>query len=262
MSVRRIAGVVLAATLIVVSATVAPIVQVGAASDRSGSSRDRSSASPVVVSTDTVDLTVTDIRLSPSSPSVEETVEICADIENRGDTTADDVELKFYVDGEFQFIPPTSTVGPGETEDACVLTATFSEGGSHTLTARVDPDDHIAETDEQNNALDTTVTVEREFGVVEGRVTDEGGSPIEGVRVMTDGEQQVTDSEGYYRFEEVTAGTRTVEAYITDYVNEETRIELTDGETERVDFSLARETFTVETSIEPSRSIRYRTAGD
>ncbi len=78
-------------------------------------------------------------------------------------------------------------------------------------------------------------------GSVEGFVTDTGGSPlvIENASVSSDmGQNDTTDSAGFYSLTGVPVGTRTITASATGYVTQEKIITVIDGGLATVDFAL------------------------
>jgi TonB-dependent receptor len=79
-------------------------------------------------------------------------------------------------------------------------------------------------------------------GVVEGRVTEDGGRPLAGVLVQVagpGGAQAISSPEGFYRLERVAPGSRTLQAMVIGFQGESAGIQVRSGETTRHDFVLA-----------------------
>jgi len=104
-----------------------------------------------------VDLVVRRVWTEPASPSIGESVVFGANIANAGVGPAPDFEVDFIVSDTIQSIVTQHGLGPRQECD------TRSDGwtadGNATLTAKVDPENQIIESDESNNALVLDVLV-------------------------------------------------------------------------------------------------------
>lgn len=199
------------------------------------------------------DLEVVDIEWKPANPVEGSDVEFSITIKNTGEATADTIETRGTVDGELVAVPPVVSLGPGESEQLTYTGNSEFPAGTHTITATVDPDDHIEESDESNNDRQESFSVEAKYGTVTGRVTDTDGNPISNAKVYLDSTEDTrTNDQGYYTFQNVPAGPHTVDVGITGYeAPSERSISVEAGETETVDFSLTPETHTVQLTSEP-----------
>ncbi|WP_161570106.1 beta-sandwich domain-containing protein [Salinigranum halophilum] len=199
------------------------------------------------------DLEVVDIRMEPTDPKAGEDVEFCMRVRNTGDKTAETIETEARVDGQLVAVPPTTTLGPGE-ETALPCTGSRSfDGGSYTVTATVDPDDHIAEYDDRNNRRSEKFAVDVEYGRIEGTVTDTDGTPIGGAKVYVDSRTDTrTNDRGYFSFDRIPAGDHTVEVVNVGYEDPgERTISVEKDRTATVDFRLRPEEHTVRLDSEP-----------
>lgn len=113
------------------------------------------------------DLVVTDISFNPASPVEEGTlVDIWISVKNIGSITSPETTLNIYIGGD-----DASGTNPGGTSSIIPI-GSLSVGeeiktratwqakiGTHTIMARVDPDNKINELDETNNQLSKTMIV-------------------------------------------------------------------------------------------------------
>ncbi|OGF52752.1 MAG: hypothetical protein A2Z21_08225 [Candidatus Fraserbacteria bacterium RBG_16_55_9] len=102
------------------------------------------------------------ISFNPPLPRVGDTIKVTAVVENSGQGTARNMEVAFYVDGA-EFARPTVTLEEGGTAlvEGFLKTPDFSLGvGIHVMQIVVDPNHQIAERDETNNELRTSLTLQ------------------------------------------------------------------------------------------------------
>ncbi len=110
-----------------------------------------------------VDLTITDIHLSSSSVDEGDTVTIYATVENVGGDDASNVYVGFYYDS----ISSSNHIGnvsvgdlaAGDSADVQITWDTTGKTGNHNIIAVADPDNIVAEKDENNNTDSTALTV-------------------------------------------------------------------------------------------------------
>lgn len=105
------------------------------------------------------DLTVTGFEWSPDTPTPTDEVDFRVQVANTGDARAESIEPRVFVDGDLAYVPPTLDLDPGEQQWAVETGGQSFEAGDYTARAVVDPDDHIAEQDETNNAVERPFTV-------------------------------------------------------------------------------------------------------
>lgn len=111
------------------------------------------------VDPDEPDLSVTELTHSPESPFEGQEVTLTATVANHGNTAAEDVTLRFMVDGlRLGGDKTIATLGPGDTT-TITSDAWESTEGEHDASATADPGDEIEETDEANNTATHTFTV-------------------------------------------------------------------------------------------------------
>ncbi|MGC9308174.1 MAG: PKD domain-containing protein [Thermoplasmatota archaeon] len=105
------------------------------------------------------DLLVIDIVMTPASPAEGDTIQVTVTIANLGPVHANQTPLDLFLDGEWitSILLPALEAG-GEVDRTQVINAT---PGSHTLTATVDPDDALPETNEANNEQTMQFSVSR-----------------------------------------------------------------------------------------------------
>jgi parallel beta-helix repeat protein len=105
------------------------------------------------------DLTPTSIDFSDDTPLINQSITVAAQVTNIGGIHAFDVAVRFYDDGIFLGEQTISSIPPkGETESA-QITSSFTRVGWHNVTVVVDPQNSIAEADEDNNRLSAQVFV-------------------------------------------------------------------------------------------------------
>ncbi|MBZ0172277.1 MAG: hypothetical protein K8E66_07860 [Phycisphaerales bacterium] len=89
------------------------------------------------------DAAVADIQFNPSSPTVGQSVQITAIIENVGDATAENVDIEYYIDGVYLGDDDTTPIDPGDT-DSESISWTPTSPGPHEICVEiidVDPSD-------------------------------------------------------------------------------------------------------------------------
>lgn len=129
------------------------------------------------------DLIVANIITQPIAPEPGDEVNIQATIENAGDEAADASSAKLTIDGSV--ITPDATVetlDPGE--QAAALWTWNASAGVHELEAEADVADDVAESDEDNNVRNRTLTVGPDIAVDGVRLVP--ASPVAGQSVTLD----------------------------------------------------------------------------
>ena len=104
------------------------------------------------------DLIVSDIKISPTSPSAGQSTTITATLKNQGNASAGRFYLKYYVDGVYQGEDDLTfglSAGSSNDED---ISVTVNTSGPHTVKVIVDPDNYIAESDDNNNIREEIYT--------------------------------------------------------------------------------------------------------
>ena len=110
------------------------------------------------------DLTLTheDITFSDTQPHVGDVVEICGKIHNIGNDSAIEIRVDFYdhFDGSITLIGTKwiPQLAPGGAETRCVAW-TAGPAGVHGIVVKVDPENAIAELNEENNVADKSIEV-------------------------------------------------------------------------------------------------------
>lgn len=84
-------------------------------------------------------------------------------------------------------------------------------------------------------------------GSLEGVVRNNQGNPIRNAQIRTLGITKLTNTEGYYKFEEIGIGNLTVDAYASGYEKGSDKILITEGQTSILDFYLDTAEFTTGT---------------
>lgn len=87
-----------------------------------------------------------------------EEVEVDAEVRNEGQATANASEVSFQLDDGRTFTADVSALEPGE--DTFVEERWTAQAGNHTLSVVADAGENVAETNEENNELVTTYTVD------------------------------------------------------------------------------------------------------
>ncbi len=109
---------------------------------------------------DEPDLIASDLTHSPEAPYETQEVTLSVNVTNDGNTAAEDVVVRFMIDGLRVGGDKTiASLGPGETTTV-TSDAWESVEGDHDASATADPEDAINETDEANNTATDTLTVE------------------------------------------------------------------------------------------------------
>jgi hypothetical protein len=103
------------------------------------------------------DLTVYGFSLEPSPPMANQPMTITMTVANEGGVEATDVHVILIADGDNIGEEVLSSL-PAGTEKDTLFTWIPSEG-SHSLTAVVDPDDKVDESDETNNQITEKISV-------------------------------------------------------------------------------------------------------
>lgn len=105
------------------------------------------------------ELAPTGLTFSPSTPHIGETIKVTASVKNVGTGSATKIPVAFYIDG-VQFALPTVTLADNESTDVTAFLRTGKlslSPGSHTVRVVIDPSDQIAERDETNNEIRTSL---------------------------------------------------------------------------------------------------------
>lgn len=198
------------------------------------------------------DLTVTDVELDPTSPDAGQEVDFQMTLENTGNNGASTIESEVQVDGQSVAVPPTTSLAPGESTTTAWTGNYEFESGTHTVTAVVDPDDLISESDESNNEESISVDVEARYGAVSGQVTDDQGSPVSGAKVYLDPTTDTrTSDNGEYEFTDVPEGEYNLEVISSQHEDASATVQVTASDTTKQDFEIARQLPDLEvTSVE------------
>jgi len=110
-------------------------------------------------STTTPDLVIRTITYSPLDASIGDTITIAIKLENRGNTTANNVRLALSIDG---FIVDHADIEEMDTITPITIEFTWeATEGQHEITVIVDDDQTIAESDESNNSKSRTISFEQ-----------------------------------------------------------------------------------------------------
>ncbi len=108
------------------------------------------------------DLVIIGLSFSPENATEGRAVRILAVVRNEGDDSAELVEVGFYRGDSKLGVRSAGALPPGnQTEVELSWTA---ERGAHEIRAVADPNNKVAELDEDNNALSQTLTVKRSGG--------------------------------------------------------------------------------------------------
>ncbi|AQL43515.1 hypothetical protein BV210_12775 [Halorientalis sp. IM1011] len=165
---------------------------------------------------------------SSNSPVVEgETLTVDATVENTGESAGTQT-VELNVAGSVQDSQEVD-LDAGGSEDVS-LSWTTAEGDAGNYTATVSSENDSASTD-------VTVTESVTTGTIEGTVTDDSGSAIEGATVSADGESTTTAADGSYSLT-VEAGDYTVEASANGYESDSQNVTVNAEETTTANFSL------------------------
>lgn len=198
------------------------------------------------------DLSITDIRWEPSSPSEGDAVTFYVDIANRGEARATSFGLTLSLENDV-FRATNIDLAAGDSTTIRLQTWD-AVSGSYDVSSEVDFNGDVDEQDESNNGYSTTLSVGSSIstGTVRGQVTDANGNPIEGAKVYLDDTTDTrTDSSGYFEFTDVEEGQHKLEVRITGYENARKDISVTAGEVTTRNFELQGESYTVQLASAP-----------
>ncbi len=136
------------------------------------------------VDPDEPDLVVTELTHSPGSPFEGQEVALTATVANQGNTAAENVTVRFMIDGlRLGGDKTIATLGPGD-NTTITSEAWGSTEGEHDASATAEPGDEIEETDEANNTATHTFTVEPdEPDLVVSDITTDPAEPEAGQSV-------------------------------------------------------------------------------
>ena len=125
----------------------------------------------------TPDLAVGVISVSPASPTTLEAVTVTVPITNDGTlTTGVSFQVQLLVDGTEQATQTIGPLPPSVTENVAFAMSPFA-AGTRALSVVADPDDAVAESDEDNNTSEQSITVEAETVLEVGTpITNVGGT--------------------------------------------------------------------------------------
>ena len=130
------------------------------------------------------DLTIEDISFSDDSPAGGDEIMITAEVANDGGATglqSVTANVTFYWDGNF-IGQDMVTIPGGQSTDASVEWTAV--GGTHNITAIVDEENEVQESNEDNNQRSESITVTYPSIAV---IDDDGGENNGGTRVDVDG---------------------------------------------------------------------------
>lgn len=157
------------------------------------------------------DVRILDVVWSPKEPQAGESISFQVEVRNDGDETADPVEVLVYVDGEISHVPPNFSLDPGEQRWSIESGNNSFDGGAYDAEAEVRGHDSYA----------FEITVDTDFGWIEGTVQTDDGDPVEGSRLYLRGDNISTRdgrvNDGEFTFEEVPPGDYTVSLTDTKY---------------------------------------------
>ncbi len=105
------------------------------------------------------ELAPTGLTFSPSTPHIGETIKVSAAVKNVGTGSATKIPVAFQIDG-IQFALPTVTLADNESTEVTAFLRTGElnlSPGSHSVRVVIDPNDQIAERDETNNEIRTSL---------------------------------------------------------------------------------------------------------
>jgi len=105
------------------------------------------------------ELAPTGLTFSPSTPHIGETIKVSATVKNVGTGSATKIPVAFHIDG-IQFALPTVTLADNESAEVTAFLRTGElnlSPGSHSVRVVIDPNDQIAERDETNNEIRTSL---------------------------------------------------------------------------------------------------------
>ncbi|WP_170845296.1 CARDB domain-containing protein [Halorientalis persicus] len=171
---------------------------------------------------------------APAEATVGDTISVSADVENVGD--GDDTQsVAFGID----------TDDDGELEEITAQDETLASGASTTVTFDVDTSDlaagtytHGVSTQNDTDTAQISLNAPVVDGTIEGTVTDQSDSAIEGATVSAGGQSTTTAADGSYSLT-VEEGDYTVEVTADGYQSDNATVSVTAGETTTQDFSLS-----------------------
>ncbi|MCF7859823.1 MAG: T9SS type A sorting domain-containing protein [Candidatus Cloacimonetes bacterium] len=102
------------------------------------------------------DLIVSDIKISPSSPTAGESATITATLKNQGAVSCGTFYLKYYIDGSEIGTDAVSGGLNAGSPDTETISTTVNSSGNHTVKVIVDYDNRISEGNETNNTRQET----------------------------------------------------------------------------------------------------------
>ncbi|MEM3493361.1 MAG: CARDB domain-containing protein, partial [Thermoplasmata archaeon] len=114
--------------------------------------------SPVGISIDLPNLRISSVGTTPAQPLKGDTVNLTAKVENTGLATAKGVTVRFIVNGVLIGDTPSADIIQGSSLDF-VYPYTFDYSGQVVVTAFVDPDNLVSETDENDNNYTATFSI-------------------------------------------------------------------------------------------------------
>ena len=94
------------------------------------------------------ELTLINLTLTPEKPMQDDITNVSITLQNKGNNTASDVHIAFFIDDVVQ---EEQIVSAEATSEQIVSFEWTAEYGTHELKIQVDPENVIAETDEENN---------------------------------------------------------------------------------------------------------------
>ncbi len=106
------------------------------------------------------DLVVPALTASNTQPRRGSTVTLTATVKNRGTANAGASQTQFLVDGKSVGLVNTAALAPGASVQVSVSWTANVTKGQHTIKARADQNNAVAESNENNNARSITVTVQ------------------------------------------------------------------------------------------------------
>ena len=156
-----------------------------AESDESNNSKSVSLSVPSVATPP--DLTITSLAVSPSSPAAGDVVTVTVGYANLGTTGARDVALKLF-NGASQVGGTCTTPTLAGGQRGTLQIETTLDAGNLTLTAKIDPSNTVAESDEDNNAASVQVVVQSvprpDLAVAAADIAFSNGSPVPGETIQ------------------------------------------------------------------------------
>jgi subtilase family serine protease len=196
------------------------------------------------------DLTITDVYWQPSSPSDGDEVTFYVDIENQGEARATSFRVEESLENDILRVDNID-LSPGDSKTIKMPSWDAVEG-SYEITTEVDSESVVDEESESNNDYPTSISVKSSTRTLQGQVTDDEGSPIEGAKVYLDSRTDTrTNANGEYSFTDVSTGDH--ELYVTagSCYDNPTRTVTVDASGTTENFQLSSESYTVQVASEP-----------